>query len=85
MLLVWVYVKLRSGFIFNYNLLGWGVSFWVNLKYYLFVKFIEDDEGCMICFISVLLLKINVWNYVGMFYDYNSGVVKLWVDGYVSS
>jgi len=84
-LLAWVYVKSRSGPIFNYNPLGWGVSLWVNSKHYLSAKFIEDDEGCETCFISALPLKTNAWNYVGMSYDHNSGAAKLWVHGKVSS
>lgn len=84
-LLAWVYVKSRSGPIFNYNPLGWGVSLWVNSKHYLSAKFVEDDGGCKTCFISALPLKTNAWNYVGMSYDHNSGVAKLWVDGQVSS
>jgi len=46
-LLAWVYVKSRSGPIFNYNPLGWGVSLWVNSKHYLSAKFVEDGGSEM--------------------------------------
>lgn len=82
---VWVNVEFKGGFIFNYNLKGWGVSLWVNLKFFFVVKFIEDDSVCRMCLVSVLLLKENVWSYVGMFYDCISGIVKFLVNGCVSS
>lgn len=84
-LLAWVYVKSRSGPIFNYNPLGWGVSLWVNSKYHLAAKFVEQDDGCKTCFVSALPLKTNAWSYVGMSYDHTSGIAKLWVGGRVSS
>lgn len=83
-LLAWVYVKSRGGPIFNYNPLGWGVSMWINSKYHLATKFVEQDDGCRTCFVSAVPLKRNAWNYVGMSYDHASGVAKLWVDGKVS-
>lgn len=83
-LLAWVFVKSRDGPIFNYNPLGWGVSLWVNSKFHLAAKFVEQDEECNTCFVSALPLKRNAWSYVGMSYDHTSGIAKLWVDGKVS-
>lgn len=83
-LLVWVYVKSKGGPIFNYNPSSRGVSIWIDSKFRLAAKFVEHDQRCKTCFVSVLPLKQHEWNYVGMSYDHSSGMAKLWVDGKVS-
>ena len=79
-MLCWVYPTGKDGPLFNYKRTGsWGVHLWVVYGQ-LFVRYTHRNYQ----FTPHLYggsLPLNQWSYVGSTYDYNTGIVRLWVDG----
>lgn len=80
-ILVWIYYNGRFGFIFNYDWCGFGVYLWMVGFRVFFVCFVRCFCG-RILFVVIYFKKLCycVWNYIGVIYDYNIGVVMLWFD-----
>lgn len=78
---VWIYYQGWVGFIFNYYLSVWGVYFWMVGCCVFFVCFMKCRIKDFIVVLVSKIVKCSCWQYVGVFYDYVIGIVKLFVGG----
>ena len=79
-LVMWVYSEGTDGPLFNYRPSGnWATQFWVNGGQF-FTRFIKRNHEFVDPLTSSVITE-NRWYYVGMSYDYNTGLARLWVDG----
>lgn len=80
---MWIYFEgLMDGFLFNYGILilnFWRVYFWIVIGGNFFFCLV-DRQGNMYLFVISFVI-LGQWYYVVVFYDYNIGVVRFWIDG----
>lgn len=58
---------------------GWGVYFWMVLFIIVFVSFNCWYGWCVMSVLVSNKVKYRGWEYVGIIYDYWSGIVRLFV------
>ncbi|XP_078379553.1 uncharacterized protein LOC144662584 [Oculina patagonica] len=86
-MLCWVYPENTNGPIFNYKITGglasnlWGIHLWIHSGK-LYGAFSRRDYTLIQpTLIADQPLALNQWHYVGLSYDYNTGIANLWLYG----
>lgn len=80
-ILLYVYPMGRPGPIVNYKKGGHGVQIYESKEKTLAARVNRRNSGYTQPVQKVGILKLNQWNYIGMTYNYSSGLVKLWHGG----
>ncbi|KAL9970514.1 hypothetical protein ACROYT_G022901 [Oculina patagonica] len=78
--LMWIYPEGQEGPLFNYRPSGgWGVHAWM-IGGAFFCRLTRRD-GSGVPHLLSQSLNTEQWYYVGVSYDYNTGINRMWVDG----
>ena len=75
--LAWVNRENEKGPIFHYLPTGWGFHFWLVQTGVVFAS----SPNWAVWLLSPTPIPLNSWCYVGITYDFSSGIAKGWVNG----
>lgn len=83
-ILAWIYHTGHSGPIFHYLPNGWGVHFWMVGRRTIFARLMKRGRRPISSkYISSSRITPYKWQYVGMTYDFRTGVAKLYLNSRV--